>query len=277
VREPDDPTDPTPHLMAQTYEGVRGWRLAAASRRGKLHAHEARYRDDAFALGTASRWNLLAVADGAGSCRLSRVGARVSTDTAIAGLTSAIMALEDAHSPDALRQIATRGMLAAQGAVLAEAQRRQIPARDLSATLLLIAHLPPSQEDPNHYIAAGQIGDGMILAMEGAEQFLILGEANVGNFSGETTFLTSVSAGELAKNARGYALPRVDLVMAMTDGIADDFFPPARFAPELARGITAALRKGNDPSQALLQLIAYEKRDSADDRTLAVLYPSEGH
>ncbi len=52
------------------------WNLLGASVRGKLHAHQAQWRDDAFAWQQAGDWTCIAVADGAGSAPLSRVGSR---------------------------------------------------------------------------------------------------------------------------------------------------------------------------------------------------------
>ena len=279
VREPDDPTDPTPHTEAREREGLGGWQMVGASRRGKLHAHEGRYRDDAFALGQASGWNLLAVADGAGSCRLSRVGAHIGVEAALAGMA---MAAQSAAVPpwsehfagdaDQVRAIAEAGLQQALRAVQAEAQRRQIPVRDLSSTLLLLAHWPAPKPGIPHRLAAAQIGDGMLLQVSANDHYHLLGEASKGYYAGETTFLTNVSASDLAACTRAYALMDVQLVALMTDGIADDLFPPARQIPELLRGISANVVAAGDPAPALLELISYDRRDSADDRTIALLY-----
>ncbi len=57
-----------------------GWRLIGASKRGRSHAHEGKCRDDHFFISADSttKWNILAVADGAGSASLSREGARIA-------------------------------------------------------------------------------------------------------------------------------------------------------------------------------------------------------
>ncbi|MBA3825265.1 MAG: protein phosphatase 2C domain-containing protein, partial [Ktedonobacterales bacterium] len=90
VQEPQDHTDPVPHTAVARSSGAGGWQALAASRRGKLHAHEGSYREDAFALSTHEDWLLIAVADGAGSCRLSRVGARVASEAAVAGMAGGL-------------------------------------------------------------------------------------------------------------------------------------------------------------------------------------------
>ncbi len=262
--------------------GWAGWGMVAASRRGKLHAHEGRYRDDEFALGTHKGWNLLAVADGAGSCRLSRVGARIATAAAIAAMSQGVdrhwLAAIPEHAEPALKALIVDGLRGAHAAVHAEAKLRNIPVRDLSSTLLLLAHSPPMQAQGNgtHYLGAGQIGDGMILTVGSHERVEVLGEASKGFYSGETTFLPGLTPAELERFAWGYVLETPPaMVLAMTDGIADDLVPLARQVPTLLRGITSALQSPK-PDLALLETIAYEKRDSADDRTLAVLYRFEG-
>lgn len=274
VLEPTDPADATPHLIANHLAGVAGWRMIGASRRGKLHAHEGSYRDDAFALGAYAGWNLVAVADGAGSCRLSRVGARVATDAAITGMQAGIdrfqhITAED-NPEDALRAIITQGCEAAQMAVYTEAGRRGIPVRDLSSTLLLLAHGPAAE-----YLLAGQIGDGLIMAVQHDQTLQVLGEAGKGVYSGETVFLTGIAAHAWQRHAWVYPITEApDMVLVMTDGIADDLIPYQRQAPTLINGIRSILPKAHT-DQALLETLSYEKRDSADDRTLVVLHHDE--
>lgn len=274
VVEPTDRADATPHLLAHHLLGTSGWRMIGASRRGKLHAHEGSYRDDAFALGAHAGWNLVAVADGAGSCRLSRVGARVATDAAILGMQAGIDRYQhrtDEDNPeDVLRDVIAKGCEAAQTAVYTEAGRRGIPVRDLSSTLLLLAHSPSAG-----YLLAGQIGDGLIMAVQQDQSLQVLGEAGKGVFSGETVFLPGIAASAWPRHAWVYPIAAApEMVLVMTDGIADDLIPYQRQAPTLIKGIRGLL---GDPKadQALLETLSYEKRDSADDRTLVVLHHDE--
>jgi hypothetical protein len=58
----------------------------------------------------------------------------------------------------------------------------------------------------------------------------------------------------------------------MTDGVSDDFYPPAKELPRLVRHIPQAIGHGDETSaKTLLELIGYRKRGSFDDRTLVVL------
>jgi hypothetical protein len=65
------------------------------------------------------------------------------------------------------------------------------------------------------------------------------------------------------------------MAVVMTDGIADDLVPLQKQAQVLLRGLADVLAQ-RKPEPALLDLIGYEKRDSADDRTLVVLYRAGG-
>ena len=56
-----------------------------------------------------------------------------------------------------------------------------------------------------------------------------------------------------------------------SDGVADDLVPVERQAPTLINGLDKVITE-RQPDAALLETIGYEKRDSADDRTLVVLY-----
>ena len=67
--------DRVPHTDTNFQQGGQGWVIVGASRRGQLHAHEGTFREDAFRTMAVDDWSLIAVADGAGSHKLSRIGA----------------------------------------------------------------------------------------------------------------------------------------------------------------------------------------------------------
>ena len=86
----DVPPDPNlPYPKANTDSGYisigNGRRILAASRRGRSHAQDGRYRDDDFRLhyDHSSGWSVLAVADGAGSAIFSREGSRLACIAAV--------------------------------------------------------------------------------------------------------------------------------------------------------------------------------------------------
>jgi len=280
VLEPTDRSDATEHLRAAHISGAAGWKMIGASRRGKLHAHEGTYRDDEFAFGMRDDWNLIAVADGAGSHKLSRVGARVSTEAAIVAMRASLARFGQGEPPDPagdLRLTIRAGFNAAHQRVNEEAQRRGISVRDLSATLLLAVHGPISRDSSNTptFLATGQIGDGMILMVGQDHSLHLIGEANKGYYSGETIFLPNTMLDDWENHTLVQQIEQPLMILVMTDGVADDLVPYQRQAPTLVKAIEHVFGE-RQPDLALLDTIGYEKRDSADDRTLVVLYRSTG-
>src|SRR5258708_11440536 len=63
-----------PEEYSVSATGAAGYRLIAASHRGKTHAHQGTFREDAAAVATTPYWNIMAVSDGAGPAVLARVG-----------------------------------------------------------------------------------------------------------------------------------------------------------------------------------------------------------
>src|SRR5262249_13592089 len=63
-----------------------GWPLIGARVRGKKHKHEGTHCDDWFAFRVSDPWTVIAVSDGAGSRKFSRVGARAACEAAVTAL-----------------------------------------------------------------------------------------------------------------------------------------------------------------------------------------------
>jgi hypothetical protein len=257
--------EPEPHAesAAVALRTTAGQRIIGARVRGKKHKHEGTNCDDWFEAQVVGPWTVLAVSDGAGSRRFSRIGARVSCQTAVRVLAHD---LADAPVPAdgflaqtetgvfvnppiaAVQASLQRAFLGAREAVQMEALRlsdrpdchsllgRPVHFDDLSATLLVAVHAPLPHLGPNAgLVVACQIGDGEVAALSADGTVRQLGEADSGQFSGETEFLTSKRPVEPANLLRRtFALIDTDLraLMVMTDGVADDYFPAV---PHLAR------------------------------------------
>ncbi len=293
VREPLDRSDPTPHeeclvLMQQ------GWRLLAASRRGKFHAHHALWREDAYQCCFAGPWALIAVADGAGTAPLARVGSRIACDSAVRLLQQELAGLAvpptgpslEAADLEPIRQALIRTVHGTRQALTAEAERRGQPLREFHTTLLLACHRPALQGD---LVAAIQVGDGLIGVCSDRGACSVLGTADHGSFAGETQFLTTPGLElDLPGRVRLALVERLETLVVATDGVADDFFPETQRLKELLQGqaiaelrqpdgaplpgLLAAVATDPDPGQRLLSWLRYEKRGSADDRTVALLH-----
>ena len=254
--------EPYPEAVASAMtDAPTGFRGFGANVRGKKHKHDGTNCDDAFAFARAGDWTVIAVADGAGSKRLSRVGARAATTAAVATLTAdlsghelldrtteaewvAALAREDADFAAADVQAvgvslhrAIRDALAAlEGEAAALQERDDITAylgrpaevADLSCTLLLVVtRTVVAVGKPVHLVVGCQVGDGLIGTVSRAGSVTQVGAADSGGHAGETDFLTSAGKTEPAFLATKTAATLTDLqaLLVMTDGVADDYFP----------------------------------------------------
>ena len=260
------PVPPGPEASEARYAAAArcgSARVMGASVRGKKHVHGGSYRDDWFELWAGQEEDviLVAVSDGAGSKKFSRIGAKVSCRAAVESLRESFRRMSG-ESPELLRRLrspegadidpearsllhkaVSAAMRRAQGA-LYEAFKQRIgdPAyedlkafRDLSATLLLAVVIPsPGGE---HTVAVCQVGDGAIVLFDSKAPYeramTLLGTPDSGDYAGETEFMTSPSLTEreIGKRVSVRRL-RFDSMLVMTDGVSDDYFP-AR--PELFR------------------------------------------
>jgi hypothetical protein len=256
--------------MCEEKETSGGWWLIGASVRGKLHAHEGTFREDSFALGSVPGWNLVAVADGAGSHTLSRVGSELAVKWAIDEMERLLGAADEPGSARA--ESATQSALkAAWRRLRAEAEERKRPFEDFGTTLLLLAH-----HVETGWLGVAQVGDGLLAAQLEDGQLLLLGSPQTGEYSGQTSFLTNYLEADLAKRAEAVHLERPPrLFLVMTDGVADDLYPPEQKLPGLIKPLPGVLAQADRP-RALLELISYDLAGSFDDRTLvAVCRPHE--
>jgi hypothetical protein len=257
--------DPVPDDESETRDPWSGLRLFGGSRRGRGHALAGGWREDAFRLacgGTVVPWWMIAVADGAGSCRLSRVGARLAVDSAARFVADRIAVR--AFPPERLLRTAARAALAE---IVLEAECREVDDRELACTLLLL--LCPDATDPRTVVTF-QVGDGLIATMDDAGTLTPLAEPDEGEFAGGTRFVTcTATRTDLAGRTAVHRLPVPPrALLVLTDGIADDLHPRAVNGPILS----AALRRVAacpDPRAELLEMLGYRLRGSFDDRTLA--------
>ncbi len=271
--EPTDPTDPVIHLDHDRCEN--GDFLAiGASRRGRSHAHDAKYREDAFRLGKVSQWLILAVADGAGSKPLSRVGARVACDSAVAYLKGKLENLAEGQDQKIILRAALSGAMAyALAEIVAEAAQREKEAEDFACTLLLAAY---STRPENPVVGIAQVGDGGIAAQTQNGSCGQLSLADRGAFAGEALFITSRDAQmSWANRARVYQLSiPLNALLLATDGVMDDFIEPLGKLEDLFTAMQPIM-ENEQPEKALLEWLNYERRGSFDDRTVVVLYPHQ--
>lgn len=257
---PENEPEPFPEYVNKTYD-LPGGKVIAARVRGKKHKHEGTNCDDWFEVANLDRITFIAVSDGAGSKKFSRIGARESCRVAVGYLVSTVektfkdrpelkanlsLALTDPRCMEAcgvLAGVVQQSVIKAHEAVenafysrrtdpeYEKVLGRGLQLKDLSGTLLIAMMVPVSDTTKEHLVISCQIGDGMIAILNSKGEFgnsmKLMGVPDSGDFSGETDFLTSAQMKNLEKLQLRTKLSRttVDTVMVMTDGVADDYFP----------------------------------------------------
>lgn len=229
--------------------------------RGKKHKHDGSNCDDWFEIENIGKISIVAVADGAGSKKFSRIGAMESCkssvnyikdninknlkeETFLKKLSSNIKSEEFVSSCSILANIIQNAVIVAYEAVEKAFEERKakydylklidrdMQIKDFSGTLLLAIIIPILvDEKEEKLIVSFQIGDGMIVAINKDANYEscinVLGNIDSGEFSGETDFLTSekMKKKEVLMTKTKILRKPVSEIFIMTDGVADDYFP----------------------------------------------------
>ncbi len=281
--------------------------IVAASVRGRSHAQEALFRDDDFRITCdgASGWHFIAVADGAGSAKLSRRGSQLACAHAIkhmeeqlraeptdeAKVSVAQQAADDEATPEQLRSLAYTWLGGAAQAALkaindeAEGQEPPRAPKEYATTLLLAAARRTAK---GWLVLSFGIGDGGIGLLKRDGSVQVMSTPDSGEFSSETIFLTSkghwYSTEGIAKRLHVAQVPDFHALVLMTDGITDPLFPT-----EVSLGdrdvwlsfwtdLWKQVQLTPDNAQADAQLLAWAgfySKGNHDDRTIALLLPNE--
>lgn len=290
-----------PHLCSERL--AKGMVLIGASRRGRSHAHEGKFREDDFRLGALDDrgWHYMVVADGAGSANFSRRGSELACETVcqaigphLAGtlgpMFDPVVSEFAREQGDALsRQIRT-ALYKALGGVAHEAYRAldslaksiNCPIKDLATTLNLTIC---KRYDEGWFVAAFAVGDGGVAVYRPGASFP-LNLADSGEFAGQTRFLTMpeiMGNGTEISNRIHFALfSSLTAIIGMTDGISDpkfatdkNFTDPAKW-DQLWADIGARVRLDRDNPDAhteLLDWLDFWSTGNHDDRTIALMLP----
>lgn len=257
---PDTEPEPSPeYLSGETV--YPGSKIIAARVRGKKHKHEGTNCDDWYETAHFEDMTFIAVSDGAGSKHFSRIGAQVSCKTAAGYLSHAFadafgsgpdlremlrLPLSDPKCMEAcsllaglVQQSAVKAYEAVQSAYYCRAAdpafqavlKREPVLADFSGTLLIAVLIPLDTESREQLIMTCQVGDGMIAILNTKGPFSsslkLMGVPDSGEFSGETEFLTSPRMHQIETLQSKTRISRgvFDLVMVMSDGVADDYYP----------------------------------------------------
>jgi serine/threonine protein phosphatase PrpC len=276
--------------------------MVAASRRGRSHAKDGKFREDDFRCSYLSDagWYVLTVADGAGSAAMAREGSRLACETVSQEVSNALttgkgdelLALIGNVQPEqsseserplktALYELLGGAALAATRQITQCAESAGLTARDYATTLLTAICRPV---DTGWFIGAFWIGDGGLGIFRKEEGVRLMGEPDGGEYSGQTRFLTMKETFEPEKlygRIRYELVPDFDALILMTDGITDAWFQTDANLAKAEQwdallteiGAIAPLRRDNpEVATQLLEWLNFWVKGEYDDRTLAILF-----
>lgn len=286
--------------------------IVAASQRGRSHAQEGKARDDHFKMVHCeeSDWYIIAVADGAGSAKLSRRGSEIACNTVVEHcleqlknyneFETKIRAYHEAKEDEnARREMSTTiynivggGAFKAHKAIKAAADANDsVTAKDFATTLMFAIC---KKFDFGWFIASYWVGDGaMCLYNKEKGTHKLLGVPDEGEFSGQTRFLTMQEIFKDAKSVMDRLRFSIEddftALMLMTDGVSDPMFETDNnlnstakwdeFWDKLHDGFKddeipgVDLSDDNEESKnQLLRWLDFWSPGNHDDRTIAILY-----
>ncbi|WP_073956746.1 PP2C family serine/threonine-protein phosphatase [Thalassospira sp. TSL5-1] len=294
---------PDQSFDCQTGEGL----VVAASKRGRSHAQEGKYRDDDFRIraDTDTGWHILIVADGAGSADLSREGSRIACETVMEALPALLAEKVDpwleetlaryAADPDAwatevrcdlLYPVLPEAALRAARAIEDKAAEIKQDPSAFSTTIVIAICRKVADR---WFSASFTVGDGGVAIFDAkAETVTVMCRPDSGEFAGQTRFLAST---EFRDPHAVMGRVFVDLcdsftvLAAMTDGITDPKFPTDSafanaeiWADFWTNDLCAQvdLHQDNDGlKDQMMAWLDFWSRGNHDDRTIALMMPNQ--
>lgn len=283
--------------------------LVGASKRGRSHAHTGIYRDDDFFIGHVKEtgWDISVVSDGAGSCKYSRRGSELICKDGgerlhllLSGddgkkLTDAVAdykaALDAGQAVDAAEANIRNALWTTIGYAAHHATKRlqdemadrtdlNAVMKDYSSTALFgIA----KKFSFGTLCAAYWVGDGAVAVMKEDGTHILLGEADGGEYSGQTRFLSPefVKPDELTKRLRFALVPDFKALVLMTDGVSDPYFETDAGLNNASKwkelwdeleGSVDLSKRGDKLDERILSWLDFWSAGNHDDRTLALIY-----
>jgi serine/threonine protein phosphatase PrpC len=183
------------------------WQVISASVTGKSHEKQNIPCQDAQGYKRLSDHQLIfAVADGAGSSKLSDLGANLAVKTALITLEEQMIKGDQDAEIDYLKAALT----AAKTAIQAEAITQETEIRELATTLIIGIATP-------ELVAVAQVGDGAIVVEDKTGNIQELTIPTSGEYLNETVFLIAPNAVETAQINLWKGQPKY--LAAFSDGL----------------------------------------------------------
>ncbi|NCG53005.1 PP2C family serine/threonine-protein phosphatase [Serratia fonticola] len=282
-----------PHVAHQQIQRP-GVNIVAASRRGRSHEHAGTFRDDDFYIASNSDtgWNVMLVADGAGSAKNSREGSRIATQTVGDYLTTLLNSdkglelkacVENWGTDDqrivweAFNRLFRQAAIMAVNNISNESIRAEESAKSYSTTLLVTVSLRTGAE---LFAASFWLGDGAIAAYGPVGKVRVLGTPDSGEYAGQTRFLDAdaVNDTNFSKRISIGKWTEVSHLVLMTDGVSDPRFETdnglqnSQKWDDLIAELTPCLSDPAQPAERLAEWLNFFSPGNHDDRTLIVAW-----
>ena len=293
-------------LIADEYKKSGLKNVVAASKRGRSHAYDGKFRDDDFAIeyNAENQWYAVAVCDGAGSSRYSREGSRI-----LAGFISEIF--RDAFRDDELNRIVDNSLKTfyidgdAEELETTLKQRiaqiiksvlvktlnqfkktaQNIEKADIGSfsTTCLLSVFKKTQH--GWLVFSYNVGDGAIGMVDMEHRTAaILCNPDEGKYFGQTRFITTegITAIEDIRSRIVFKLVKdFDALILMTDGISDPKFESdknlndsrcwVKFYENL-RNEVGLFGCNDEIEQQMLEYLDFWSIGNHDDRTIVVVF-----
>lgn len=279
-------------------------KIVVASKRGRSHAHEGKFREDDFAVNILSNgWNIVSVSDGAGSANAAREGSRVTTTTInqffssheiLNQVDNNINVLytvqssgeEQSEAKKNIIHILSESVLNVYHTLQKTAAENTLSVNDLHATLIFALLKKFSF---GYVILSFGVGDCPInLINSDFSEVRLLNQMDVGEFGGGTRFITmkEIFNDKIASRFRITCVEDFSYLVLMTDGIYDPKFTTENKLEDIESWkLLFEDLAGNNDDRTKVDFINDEKideelliwcdfwsRGNHDDRTLAIIY-----
>lgn len=247
--------------LAHRARVTQPWAVLAAAVRGARHEKNGQPCQDAVAWRLTRDGTLLAaVADGAGSARLSELGAETAARTVLEHLEAAPELATFGQDVPAAQARLWAAFRAARDALSRVAEQRQAQPAELATTLLVCVAT-------HQRLWAAQVGDGAVVHATGDGSWRALTRPAAGEYLNETVFLTSATALEqLQVVSWAGAAPALALFSDGLQRLALKMPEAVPHAP-FFQPLFAWFRRAGDTPAAREQLVAWLRSPRVTERT----------
>ncbi|TDH20650.1 protein phosphatase 2C domain-containing protein [Segetibacter sp. 3557_3] len=281
--------------------------ILVSSKRGRSHANVGSFREDDFAFkALPGGWNIVVVADGAGSAKISRKGSALACNTVVEYFLDQPAVEGMAVFDELLKQYKTdnseiqkkinqhvynnlgKAALHVHKKLIAFAAEVSVPVKDLNTTLIFTLF---KKYETGYALLSFGVGDCPIaLLNKDVSEVTLMNWIDVGEFGGGTRFITMPEIFHDQKFATRFGFKVVEdfsYLIMMSDGIYDAKFVVEANLPNIKKwkefladlggknedGISVALSTANpDIVSQFSAWMDFWSPGNHDDRTLAIVF-----